>query len=145
MTKQVEIFTDGACSGNPGPGGWGAILRFNGKTKELSGGEAETTNNRMELLAAISALNTTAEARPGLTGAAIHLDVIAAREVELLVVEPPRHVDVHSADTVVVVRNVVHERRDKSGDARAGRVGEILPDDAARVREPVRELARFRV
>src|SRR5205085_8745832 len=47
MSKQVEIFTDGACSGNPGPGGWGAILRFNGATKELSGGEAETTNNRM--------------------------------------------------------------------------------------------------
>ncbi len=54
--KHVEIFTDGACSGNPGPGGWGAILRFNGTEKELSGGEAETTNNRMELLAAISAL-----------------------------------------------------------------------------------------
>lgn len=54
--KRVEIFTDGACSGNPGPGGWGAILRFNGTEKELSGGEAETTNNRMELLAAISAL-----------------------------------------------------------------------------------------
>jgi ribonuclease HI len=52
----VEIFTDGACSGNPGPGGWGAILRFGGVEKELSGGEAPTTNNRMELLAAISAL-----------------------------------------------------------------------------------------
>jgi len=59
--KTVEIFTDGACSGNPGPGGWGAILRFNGKTKELSGGEAETTNNRMELMAAISALNALKE------------------------------------------------------------------------------------
>ena len=54
--KRVEIFTDGACSGNPGPGGWGAILRYNGKVKELSGGEAQTTNNRMELLAAIMAL-----------------------------------------------------------------------------------------
>lgn len=52
----VEIFTDGACSGNPGPGGWGAILRFSGVEKELSGGEAQTTNNRMELLAAISGL-----------------------------------------------------------------------------------------
>ena len=59
--KRVEAFTDGACSGNPGPGGWGAILRFNGKVKELSGGEAETTNNRMELLAAISALNALKE------------------------------------------------------------------------------------
>jgi len=59
--KTVEIFTDGACSGNPGPGGWGAMLRFNGKTKELSGGEAETTNNRMELTAAIEALNKLSE------------------------------------------------------------------------------------
>ena len=54
--KRVEIFTDGACSGNPGAGGWGAILRYNGAEKELSGGEAETTNNRMELTAIISAL-----------------------------------------------------------------------------------------
>lgn len=54
----VEIFTDGACSGNPGPGGWGAILRFNGIEKELSGGEELTTNNRMELMAAIRALET---------------------------------------------------------------------------------------
>ena len=54
--KHVEIFTDGACSGNPGPGGWGAILRHGNTEKELSGGEAETTNNRMELMAAISAL-----------------------------------------------------------------------------------------
>jgi ribonuclease HI len=59
--KTVEIFTDGACSGNPGPGGWGAILRFNGTTRELSGGEAVTTNNRMELMAAISALNALKE------------------------------------------------------------------------------------
>ena len=61
MMKTVEIFTDGACSGNPGPGGWGAILRFNGNTRELSGGEAVTTNNRMELMAAISALNALKE------------------------------------------------------------------------------------
>ena len=52
----VEIFTDGACSGNPGPGGWGAILRYGDAEKELSGGEADTTNNRMELMAAIVAL-----------------------------------------------------------------------------------------
>lgn len=54
--KKVEIFTDGACSGNPGPGGWGTILRYNGVEKELSGGEAETTNNRMELSAVIFGL-----------------------------------------------------------------------------------------
>lgn len=52
----VEIFTDGACSGNPGPGGWGALLRYRGVEKELSGGEAYTTNNRMELMGAIAAL-----------------------------------------------------------------------------------------
>lgn len=54
--KPVIIYTDGACSGNPGPGGWGAILIYGKHRKELSGGEAETTNNRMELMAAISAL-----------------------------------------------------------------------------------------
>lgn len=57
MTKKIEIYTDGACSGNPGPGGWGAILRWNGHEKELSGGEAETTNNRMEMMAVIKALS----------------------------------------------------------------------------------------
>ena len=54
----VEIFTDGACSGNPGPGGWGAILRYRGVERELSGGDPATTNNRMELMAAIVALET---------------------------------------------------------------------------------------
>jgi len=54
--EPVEIHTDGACSGNPGPGGWGAVLRWQGHEKELSGGEALTTNNRMELMAAIAAL-----------------------------------------------------------------------------------------
>jgi ribonuclease HI len=56
MNERVEIWTDGACSGNPGPGGWGAILVLGEKEKELSGGEALTTNNRMELTAAIAAL-----------------------------------------------------------------------------------------
>lgn len=55
--KEVTIYTDGACSGNPGPGGWGALLRFGDVEKELCGGEAETTNNRMELRAAIESLN----------------------------------------------------------------------------------------
>lgn len=54
----VEIYTDGACSGNPGPGGWGALLRYRGHEKELSGFEPQTTNNRMELTAAIEALRT---------------------------------------------------------------------------------------
>ena len=52
----VDIYTDGACSGNPGPGGWGALMLCNGEEKELSGGEVETTNNRMEMLAAVQAL-----------------------------------------------------------------------------------------
>jgi ribonuclease HI len=56
VSGRVSIWTDGACSGNPGPGGWGAILRFGDREKELKGGEAETTNNRMELTAAIVAL-----------------------------------------------------------------------------------------
>ncbi|WP_321499155.1 ribonuclease HI [Breoghania sp.] len=57
MSERVQIYTDGACSGNPGPGGWGAILRFGEHERELKGGEAQTTNNRMELMAAIEALN----------------------------------------------------------------------------------------
>ncbi|MDC9727725.1 MAG: ribonuclease HI [Methyloprofundus sp.] len=56
MTKIVEIYTDGACRGNPGPGGWGAWLKYAGAEKELCGGEKETTNNRMELMAAIQSL-----------------------------------------------------------------------------------------
>ncbi len=59
--KQVEIYTDGACRGNPGPGGWGAILVYKGKEKELSGGDAQTTNNQMELMGAISAFEALRE------------------------------------------------------------------------------------
>ena len=58
MSNRVEIFTDGACRGNPGPGGWGVLLRFNGVEKTIKGSEQETTNNRMELQAAISALES---------------------------------------------------------------------------------------
>lgn len=57
MTDRITIYTDGACSGNPGPGGWGAVLLFKGSEKEISGGEPVTTNNRMELKAAIEGLN----------------------------------------------------------------------------------------
>lgn len=56
--KSITIYTDGACKGNPGPGGWGALLSYNGRSKELSGGETLTTNNRMELMGAIMALET---------------------------------------------------------------------------------------
>lgn len=61
VVKFVELFTDGACSGNPGKGGWGAILRYNGHEKELCGGELETTNNRMELTAVIRGLEALKE------------------------------------------------------------------------------------
>lgn len=61
MKNQVDIFTDGACSGNPGPGGWGAIVRFSDREEELYGGEPSTTNNRMELLAVIAALRSLPE------------------------------------------------------------------------------------
>jgi ribonuclease HI len=56
MSTRVQAYTDGACLGNPGPGGWGALLRYGGSERELSGGEPDTTNNRMELMAAIAAL-----------------------------------------------------------------------------------------
>ncbi len=59
--KKITIYTDGACSGNPGPGGWGALLRYQDSERELSGGEKQTTNNRMELLGAISALSALKE------------------------------------------------------------------------------------
>jgi ribonuclease HI len=59
--KQLEIFTDGACKGNPGPGGWGAVIRYGKHEKEIAGGDPDTTNNRMELSAAIQALKTLSE------------------------------------------------------------------------------------
>lgn len=59
--KKIEIFTDGACKGNPGPGGWGALLRYEGKERSLHGGEPNTTNNRMELMAAIEGLKALTE------------------------------------------------------------------------------------
>jgi len=62
LVKHIEIYTDGACSGNPGPGGWGALLRYGKHEKELFGGEADTTNNRMELTAAIIALESLKQA-----------------------------------------------------------------------------------
>ena len=76
LGKTVEIYTDGACSGNPGPGGWGAVLRYQGGEKELLGGERETTNNRMEMLAAIHALE--AMKRP--VRAIIHTDSTYLRD-----------------------------------------------------------------
>ncbi len=72
----VEIYTDGACSGNPGPGGWGVVLRYNGTDRELAGGEALTTNNRMELMAAIQGLE--ALTRP--VKARLHTDSTYVRD-----------------------------------------------------------------
>ena len=62
MMKEIEIFTDGACRGNPGPGGWGALLRWNGHEKRLKGAERDTTNNRMEMMAAIESLRSLKQA-----------------------------------------------------------------------------------
>ena len=74
MEKQVEMFTDGACRGNPGPGGWGVILRYNDHEKELYGGEKETTNNRMELKAVIEGLNSlTRECRVKVTTDSVYV------------------------------------------------------------------------
>jgi ribonuclease HI len=70
MSKTIEIWTDGACSGNPGPGGWGALIRIDGSEKELRGGEPATTNNRMELMAAIMAL----ESQPKGSKVILHTD-----------------------------------------------------------------------
>ena len=72
----VDAFTDGACSGNPGPGGWGAILRWRGQERELSGGEPQTTNNRMEMMAAIMALETLK--RPSIVR--VHTDSIYVKD-----------------------------------------------------------------
>ncbi|MGE0717262.1 MAG: ribonuclease HI [Alphaproteobacteria bacterium] len=75
-SEAVEMFTDGACSGNPGPGGWGVVLRWRGRERELSGGEAATTNNRMELMAAIAGLESLT--RP--VRVAIHTDSMYLRD-----------------------------------------------------------------
>ncbi|MFQ5959680.1 MAG: ribonuclease HI [Alphaproteobacteria bacterium] len=72
----VDIYTDGSCSGNPGPGGWGVVLRWQGKTRELCGGEPQTTNNRMELMATIVALETLT--RP--VAARIHTDSVYVKD-----------------------------------------------------------------
>ena len=76
MEDIVEIYTDGACSGNPGPGGWGALLRYRGVEKELSGGEPDTTNNRMEMMAAIQAIESLK--RP--VRARVHTDSVYLRD-----------------------------------------------------------------
>lgn len=70
IMKQVDLFTDGACSGNPGPGGWGAILRYKGTEKELNGGDPATTNNRMEMMAVIEGLG----ALKGRCAVTVHTD-----------------------------------------------------------------------
>ncbi len=74
--ERVDVFTDGACSGNPGPGGWGVVLQWRGHEKELSGGAPETTNNRMELMAAIKGLAAVKPGRP----AAVHTDSTYVRD-----------------------------------------------------------------
>src|SRR4029079_19712586 len=93
----------------------------------------------------VAALNPAAESGARHAGAPVDLDVISPGKVEFLVVQPPRHVDVHAAYTVVIVRNGVLEGRNMAGDAGAGRVSEILADDATRIRQSIRKLRRPRV
>ena len=90
MKEQIEIFTDGACRGNPGPGGWGVMLRYQGKEKTLFGGEIETTNNRMELMAAIigleslqepSSVNLTTDSKYVMNGITDWIDNVTSRPI----------------------------------------------------------------
>ena len=104
----VEIFTDGACSGNPGPGGWGAIMRYRDTERELNGGEAETTNNRMEMLAAIMALE--AMKRP--IKAIVHTDSTYVRDGIMKWLKGWKAKDWRTADKKPVKNRDLWERLD---------------------------------
>ena len=138
-TPEVEIFTDGACSGNPGPGGWGAVLRYRGVEKELAGGETPTTNNRMELMAAIAALE--ALKRPCLVD--IHTDSQYLRNGIMSWInqwkrngwrtaerKPVRNVDLWQRLDAVLSRHRVrwHWVRGHAGDARNERADRLARD-----------------
>jgi len=115
--KRVDIFTDGACSGNPGPGGWGAILRYGAKEKELCGGAAATTNNRMEMLAAIVALEgltEPVEAHLHTDSQYLHLGITSwlkrwkARGWKTADKKPVKNVDLWQRLEAAIVRHRVH-------------------------------------
>ena len=147
----VSIYTDGACSGNPGPGGWGAILAFGDHEKELKGGEAHTTNNRMELMAAIAALE--ALKRPCLVD--IHTDSQYLRNGIMSWInqwkrnrwrtadrKPVRNVDLWQRLDALLVRHRVrwHWVRGHAGDVRNERADRLARDglEEARSRAPTR-------
>ena len=147
----VIIHTDGACSGNPGPGGWGAILSFGGREKELMGGEAHTTNNRMELMAAIAALE--ALKRPCLVD--IHTDSQYLRNGIMSWInqwksngwrtsdrKPVKNVDLWQRLDALLARHRVgwHWVRGHAGDVRNERADRLARDglEEARSRAPTR-------
>ncbi len=116
MKKHVDIFTDGACSGNPGPGGWGAVLRYGETEKEISGGEADTTNNRMEMMAVIEALrslkgsciaNITTDSKYVIQGMTEWLPNWKARGWKTADKKPVKNVDLWQALEVEVARHDV--------------------------------------
>ena len=142
---QVTIYTDGACSGNPGPGGWGAILKFGDVEKELKGGEPHTTNNRMELMAAISALE--ALTRPCVVD--IHTDSQYLRDGVMKWIKnwkrngwrtadkkPVKNVDLWQRLEAALERHQVrwHWVRGHAGDALNERADQLARDGIAAVR-----------
>ena len=142
----VDIYTDGACSGNPGPGGWGAILRYGGTERELSGGTPETTNNRMELMAAIQALEAltrpvTARVHTDSTyvkvGITKWMDQWKARGWRTAAKKPVKNVDLWQRLDEAAARHDVswHWVRGHSGHAENERADELARQGLAAARD----------
>ncbi len=142
--KQVEIFTDGACKGNPGPGGWGALLRIGRHEKELSGAEPETTNNRMEMQAVISALSALTEpcrvelysdSKYVIDGITKWVDGWQKRGWTTASKKPVRNADLWHDLIEAVARHKVswHWVRGHSGHPENERVDQLASDEAARI------------
>jgi ribonuclease HI len=136
MTTRIDLFTDGACSGNPGPGGWGAILRAGRHEKELSGGERDTTNNRMEMMAAIrgldvlkkpSEINVYTDSRYLLDGASKWLKRWKANGWKTAEKKPVKNEDLWRALDELLIRHEVkwHWVRGHSGHAENERADEL--------------------
>lgn len=145
MSSTVEIFTDGACRGNPGPGGWGAVLRFGEREKSLRGAEAHTTNNRMELMAAIRALEAlsrpcrvalTTDSRYVRDGITSWLDGWKKRNWVTAARQPVKNVDLwqrldaaasrHDIDWIWVRGHAGHPGNERADDLARGAIDELL-------------------